>query len=266
MIFPNPTPSSAAPSPARRRCPPARAAPRALSALTLLLHRGSACAARDPARRSRAARGRWRGLAAHPPAWPPCPSRWPTRARKRWRRTRAASPASRRLRAPAARPPRAWRSRPASASVSPTHTIGRGPVLIAATVLLATMASVSPRSCRRSLCPRIAQVAPASRSMPPEISPVNAAGGLIAHALERRRRPCLPSSSSTCATAARRCEAWKDQHRRRGPLPGPRAPRLRPAGRRRDRLRSSSELPAIRGASIPVCMSASPGLRLLVQP
>ena len=66
------------------------------------------------------------------------------------------------------------RVRPASrsASVSPMQTTGSRPVRHAASALARTMASVSPQSVRRSECPTMIWLAPASLSISAEMSPV----------------------------------------------------------------------------------------------
>ena len=61
-----------------------------------------------------------------------------------------------------------------SSSVSPMHTIGVRSAASAATSLRFTVASVSPNSRRRSEWPMITYSAPASLSIAPLISPVNA--------------------------------------------------------------------------------------------
>src|SRR4051812_21240816 len=80
-----------------------------------------------------------------------------------------------------ARPPASWSSitasvRPASrsASDSPTQTIAPRPAASAARAFLPTLSLVSPKNCRRSLWPTIAQLAPASASRSAETSPVHA--------------------------------------------------------------------------------------------
>ena len=124
-------------------------------------------------------------------AWRPCRCRWPTPARRRRRRSRRVPrPARRRARArPGARRPRAWAGLALLERLADADDRAR-PVLHAAAALRATTSSVSPKSCRRSLCPRITQVAPASRSIAAEISPVKA-----------------PASSWLMFWAASRCRA-----------------------------------------------------------
>ena len=82
---------------------------------------------------------------------------------------------------------------------------------IAAAVFFATISSVSPKSCRRSLCPRMTQVAPASLSMPAAISPVNAPEASACMFWAAMVTRLFPSSSS-CATAASAVNGAADDH------------------------------------------------------
>jgi hypothetical protein len=61
-----------------------------------------------------------------------------------------------------------------SACVSPTQTTGISPLSMTAAAFAATVASLSPKSVRRSECPTIAYVQPNSAIMPAATSPVNA--------------------------------------------------------------------------------------------
>ena len=134
-----------------------------------------------------ASRGWQSGPPRRPPGWRSCPCRWPTPARRR-----CATGTSPRRGAARRRPPgdftTAQRAAPprARASVSPTQTMGVSPARSAASSFSATISSVSPKCCRRSLCPRMTQVHPASLSIGALISPVNAPWSFAWHVLRRR--------------------------------------------------------------------------------
>ena len=101
-----------------------------------------------------------------------------------------------------------------SASVSPMQTIGSSPARHAASALARTMASVSPQSVRRSEWPTMTWLAPASRSISADISPVWAPLALAWQSCPPTSRP-LPLTAS--ATASHQGRRRADQHLAVGP-------------------------------------------------